>query len=238
MSLTDSPDLAMPRRVAFQGPETVAMASHGDDRALHVEFFVEDEYQTYESNKQGRAVYKSVNKVRIHQPGNKSDIILKVQMEDQPNMPSHPHRFPRQWQAFLAQQEQVPDGTPLEMCKFVPSHRVKELKAMHIHTAEQLAKLSDGQIQSIGMDGRRLRDLASAYLSEDTKVAELSSALAENSVLKNDLAAMKEQLQMLNARMGQQLHSEGKIYSTSVPETPQIKRRGRPRKDENNGDHS
>ena len=221
----------------FNG-SVVAMASHGSDANLMVEFFVEDVYQEYQSEKEGRAIYKPVNKVRIFAPGNKSDIIKHVQMEDEPNSPSHPHRFPRQWAAFQAQQEQVPDGTPLEMCKFIQSHRVKELKAMHIHTAEQLASMSDANMQALGMDGRRLRDLCKAYVSEDKGTKELSAALAREAAIKADLEAMKQQMAELNARMSQQLHAEGKIYESSVQPMPEsqgleLRRRpGRPRKED------
>jgi len=203
------------------GGSLVAMASHGNDKNLMAEFFVEDVYQAFESEKEGRAIYKPVNKVRIFAPMAKSDIIKHVQMEDEPNSPSHPHRFPRQWAAFLAQQEQVPDGTPLEMCKFIPSHRVKELKAQHVHTAEQIAGMSDMQVQSIGMDGRRLRDLCSAYISEDKGTKELSAALAREAAMKADLEAMKQQMAELNSRMSHQLHNDGQIYASSVVPMPE-----------------
>lgn len=215
----------------------VAMASHGSDAGLHAEFFVEDVYQEFESEKQGRAIYKPVEKVRIFAPMAKSDIIKHVQYEDLPNAPSHPNRFPRQWAAFKAQREQVPDGTPLEMCKFIPSHRVKELKAQHLHTAEQMAGLSDMQIQDVGMDGRRLRDLCKAYVSEDKGTQELSAALARENVLKADIEAMKVQMAEFNALMSQKMASEGVIYQSSVVEMPasqgQELRRGpgRPKKE-------
>ena len=194
-------EFAAPIVPQFQGGRLVAMASHGSDAGLHVDFFVDDEYQQFESEKQGRAIYKPVNKVRISAPGAKTDIIKNVQMEDIGNVPSHPRRFPGQWAAFVAQQAQVPDGTPLEMCKFIASHRVKELKAMNIHTAEQLAAMSDAILQTIGMDGRRLRDLSQAYISEDTKVEKLSAALSENKSLQTDLEMMKKQLETLNQQM-------------------------------------
>jgi hypothetical protein len=209
------------------------MASHGSDKDLEVEFFVEDEYQPFLSEKEGRAIYKPVNKVRIGPLGGKSNIIKHVQMEDEPNSPSHPHRFPAHWAAFLAQQEQIPDGTPLEMCKFIPSHRVKELKAKSIHTAEQLANMPDSIIQTLGMGAHRERELTKAYLSEDVKVAELSAALAREAAMKADIDAMKAQLEMLNMRNANQLHSEGAIYSQTLEETTK-RGPGRPRKEVTN----
>jgi len=223
---------------AFQGNAVIAMASHGSDANLMVEFFVEDVYQEFESEKQGRAIYKPVEKVRIFAPGNKSDIIQHVQYVDETNRPAHPSRFPRQWAAFKAQQEQLPDGTPLEMCKFIASHRVKELKAMHLHTAEQIAAMSDAAIQELGMDGRRLRDLCKAFISEDKGAAELSAALAREAALRADMEAMKVQMAAFNERMAGQLHNEGQIYSSTLehvhassPDHEVRRRPGRPKKE-------
>jgi hypothetical protein len=53
--------------------------------------------------------------------------------------------------------------------------------------------------------------------------------------MQTDMEMLKQQLAELNARMGQQLHNDGRIYSESVPEP--IKRGpGRPRKEESNAD--
>ncbi len=219
---------------AFQGNNVIAMATHGSDANLHVEFYVDDEYQTFESEKQGRAIYKPVNKVRIAQPGAKTDIIKHVQMTDEPNSPSHPNRFPRQWQAFLAQQAQVPDGTPLEMCRFIPSHQVKEFKAQNIHTAEQLANIPDTILQTLGMGAMRARDLAKAYINEDSKVQELSAALARETAMKADMEALKAQMADLNNLMANRRDNQGVPHAETVNTDPVKRGPGRPRKDETN----
>lgn len=215
----------------FQGNSVIAMASHGSDANLHVEFYVDDVYQTFQSEKEGRAIYKPVNKVRIAQPGAKTDIIKHVQMADEPNSPSHPNRFPRQWAAFLAQQAQVPDGTPLEMCKFIPGHRVKELKAQNIHTAEQLANVPDTILQTLGMGAMRERDLAKAYLSEDAKVTALSAALAREAALKADMDALKAQMASLNSMMENRRDPEGLPHAETVTTESMKRGPGRPKKE-------
>lgn len=218
----------------LNGNNVIAMASHGSDANLHVEFFIEDEYQTFESEKQGRAIYKPVNKVSIAFPGAKSDIIKHVQMTDEPNMPSHPNRFPRQWAAFQAQQTQVPDGTPLEMCKFIAGHRVKELKAQNIHTAEQLASMPDSILQTLGMGIMRERDLAKSYVNEDTKVQELSAALARESALKSDMDALKAQMADLNNLMANRRDTLGIPHAETVTQEPVKRGPGRPKKEYEN----
>jgi hypothetical protein len=187
---------AQPHVPSF-GQGLVAVASHGNDQNLTVRFYVDNVYQEFQSKQEGRAIYKPVNKVQITFPGAKTDITKDVQMEDEPNSPSHPSRFPRQWAAFLAQQEQIPNGVPLEMCKFLPGYRIMELKAQKIHTAEQYANVPDSVLQALGMGAMRERDLCRAYLSEDVKVAELSAALAEKDVMKADIEALKAQIELL-----------------------------------------
>jgi hypothetical protein len=195
----EMPSFAAPLPIQM-GDAKVARASFGNDRGLSAVFFVEDEYQPFQSELEGRAIYKPVTKVHIFAPGNKSDIIKHVQMEDTGDCPSHPHRFPHEWQKFLAQQEQAPDGTPLEMCKFIPSHRVKELKTQGIHTAEQFAQIPDTALHNFGMDGRRLRDLCKTYVSDDdSKVREMSALQAKNTAMQTDMEMLKQQLKLLKA---------------------------------------
>jgi hypothetical protein len=185
---------------AFQGNNVVQMASSGSDKNLTARFFLEPVYQEFESEKQGRAVYKDEAFVHICAPGAKTDIIKKVQMEDRMDVPSDPRRFPRQWQQFTDQQTQVPDGTPLEMCAFLPKHRVMELKAVKIFTAENYAELPDSAGQTLGMGWQRERELCRAYLSEDNKVQALSKALAEKNAMAADIAALREQIAALGGR--------------------------------------
>lgn len=227
-------------KIAPWGNNVVAMASHGTDRNLAVEFFIQDVYQPYASEKAGRAIYKPVEMARLYAVGAKSDIIKIVTHEDLPNEPSLPHRFPRQYEAFKKQQEQVPDGTPLEMCKFLPSHRVKELKFSNIHTAEQLAATPDSTIQTLGMGAFRERELCKTFLAnDDQKVKQVSNLLAENTAMKADIEAMKAQFAELNSRMANQMANDGKIYQSTLQATEQTEQKrgpGRPRKEQNNGD--
>lgn len=242
MSFDGSPQLLPHQVPAFQGNNVVAMTTTGDDRRLHVEFFVKQVYLEAQSQIEGRPLYKSVNMVLIEAPGAKSNIIKEVQMEDRADCPSHPHRFPGQWQAFMNQQAQIPDGTPLEMCKFIAPHRVLELKGMRVYTAEQLADMPDSTLQNLGMGARREADLCAAYLKDDVKVNALSEALARESSLKADMEMLKSQLANLNAEVAGRLNSghtyqtpkgpvreapdpERPVYASSVQEAEKTKRK-------------
>lgn len=194
--------LSSPVVPAFQGNNVVQMAGHGSDKNLTARFFIEPIYQEFESQKQGRAIYKDEIYVHISAPGAKTDIIKKVQMEDRMDVPSDPHRFPRQWQQFKDQVEQAPDGTPLEMCAFLAKYRVMELKAMKIFTAEQYSELPDAIGQTLGMGWQRERELCRAYLNEDVKVQQLSEALASKAAMEADMAIMRAQIAELAGLTG------------------------------------
>lgn len=241
-------ELAMARIPEFRG-STVGMVTHGDDTGLHVEFFIEDVYQPFLSNKEGRAIYKPVEMVRVRGPAAKSEHVARVfqsepgpEDQDRVRRPSWADRFPKQYAAFKAQQAQVPDGTPLEMCKFLASHRVKELKAADVHTAEQYAKMPDSVVQTLGMGAAREKALCQQFLArDDEKVAQLSRALAENQTMQQDMEMLKAQLAELNERMAAKMLNDPeatyKPYPSTVENAVPKRGPGRPPKqrDETNG---
>lgn len=226
-------ELALARIPEFRG-NMVGMVSHGDDSGLHIEFFMDDVYQPFLSQKEGMAKYLPVEMVRVIAPGAKSEFVTRVfhpapGPEDQDKAPrkSWADRFPKQYAAFKAQQVQVPDGTPLEMAKFLASHRVKELKAANIHTVEQYANMPDSVVQTLGMGAGREKALCQQFLAnDDEKTRNLSKALSEASEAKADVAMLKEQLAQLNAMMAGKMANEGRIYPETLESVPQPEKRG------------
>jgi hypothetical protein len=220
-------ELALGTIPEFRGGSMVGMVSHGDDRGLHVEFFIEDVYQPFLSNKEGRAIYKPVEKVRVRGPASKSEFVTDVfapppgpEDQDKSKRRSWADRFPNQYAAFKSQQTQVPDGTPLEMAKFLASHRVKELKAIDVHTVEQYANMPDAVVATLGMGANREKALCQQFLgNDDEKVAQLSRALAENKVMQDDLQMLKDQLAQLNAQMASKMLHDPESNYKPYPET-------------------
>lgn len=195
----------------------IAMVSHGNDRGLMAEFFIMDEYKPFRSAQEGIAIYEPVEMVRISAPGAKTDIIQRVRFKDDIDGPSHLNRFPSQYKAFKDGIEQVPDGTALEMCKFMPSHRVKMLKAQGIHTAEQFADCPDNILQTLGMGAARERELCRTYVgNDDEKTKLVSRALAQADDMKLQMEAMKAQMEQLNRTMAEKLAANGQIYQSTL----------------------
>jgi hypothetical protein len=139
--------------------------THGDDSRLYVEFTMEAIHQTAKSEEEGRPIFKDVPHVRIHFPGDRTKQIFRpVKFDDDHQGPADPRRFPQQWRAFEAQQEQVQTGTPIEQWGPLTKSQAMEFKAMHIHTVEQLAGIADSNLTWLG--ARELRDKAVAWLAQ------------------------------------------------------------------------
>ena len=186
----------------FRGSQTVVAAKHGDDSSVWAEFYHKPIKMDYESQQQGRPIYKDIPYLLITFPGDRTKTWDQpVKMQDDNNGPSDPHRFPRQWEAFQRQQEQIPDGTPLTEFAAFGRARVMELKAMNIHTVEQFSVVPDGQIESLGLGARKERDLCRNSLDKVATVAEVSKLRADNEVLQADIALLQQQIKELGSMM-------------------------------------
>ncbi|KKB61560.1 chromosome partitioning protein ParA [Robbsia andropogonis] len=172
--------------------------SHGDDSGLYVEFEMRPVHQEFASEEAGRPIYKDVPHIHIMFPGDRTkEVVRPVRTEQHGNEPSDIQRFPRQWEAFKNQQEQVQDGTPIQEWPPISRGEALNLKGMKIHTVEALAALSDGNCSFLG--GRELREKAKVWLSSASSNKESMRLKKENDNLRADLEAMKQQIKDLAA---------------------------------------
>jgi len=209
--------------------------SYGDDTSVYAEFFKDAIIDTQQSELQGRPIYRNVNMLRIMFPGdNTKEVVRIVRMEPSGNQPSDPDRFPKQWAAFQNQIEQVQDGTPIEEWPPISKAQALELKAMKIHTVEQLAAVTDANLRWMG--ARQLRDNAIAWLAE-------AESGAETINLRNQVEALKLQVEaLLNQNAGFNASKESPVVVKSGDAAPVLeandpnikpiatKMRGRPKK--------
>jgi len=154
------------------------------DSHLHVEFYLNDQYEYKENPKEF---------VRIIVPGDKTNVV------DQPVREDHKERFPRQYLHWKMKNNDVSAiGTPLdEWNKNAPedfnSMQLAELQILKFQTVEQVATATDSQLQRIGMGAAGLREKARLYLTKKNQ----SSNTAELEETKNQLKQLKEQMVML-----------------------------------------
>lgn len=165
--------------------------------ANHVEFYYEAVKQNFLSEQEGRPVFKQEPFIRITVPGGKHVVIRKVRNEDK-------QMYPQLWAAFEAGQERPKEGLPVEEWPQLTVDMVATLKAVKIYTVEQLAALSDGELSYLGMEGRKLRDQAKAFLevAEDGKA--LSKYVSENERLKSEVERLSKLVEDLAARVDEQ----------------------------------
>ena len=88
----------------------------------------------------------------------------------------------------------VLSGTPLKQWPRADRGLVATLAALNIHSVEQLAEISDGNLQNIGIGARELREQAKAFL-----------ALAKDSAPVSDMVDQIQHLTLENQRLNQAL---------------------------------
>ena len=83
------------------GNGDVRAVSYGNDRGLFVEFHTEDVYQEFESEQEGRPIFKQVPFISIYVPGDKTKKVTRpVRTTWFGDTPPDTERFPAQWAAY------------------------------------------------------------------------------------------------------------------------------------------
>jgi hypothetical protein len=179
----------------------------GSDSQQNVLFYVRDVLDPIESQRRNRPWKKGVLHVRIQNPGEKDTVDRPVREGDDAIF-----RYPRQWQQYQQSKTQVPDGTDISILFPSNPEIAGNLHTMGVHTVEQLSRLNDHGVQSIGMGAMQWRSMAQKYLtaaSGGAGLRQVEQALAkaqnENEVLKNQMSLMKAQLDTLSAQVNQRI---------------------------------
>lgn len=185
-------------KIVRQGDNYYAV--HGDDSGLYVEFSIEPVKNERRSTEEGRPIFEEKEYITIRIAGDTKTVRKRpVKHTWDGGTPPDPERWPRQYQAFKNQQSQeAVDGTPLHEWAMISKTDVMSLKALNIHSVEQLASLGENNMQWFG--ARQMRDKAIAWL-ESAKagagVSQLQQRLeqleADNLALKSQLAALGEE---------------------------------------------
>lgn len=133
------------------------MAILGSESRMVVWFLAKSVLMDAASREAGRPVYQTQHYVHIQHPGERDFV-------ERPAHGGDVERFPNQWKAYAAQQEQVCDGTPLSTLFPADPGLVSTLKVDHIHTVEQLANLTEEALRRLGMGAREWVKRAQTYL--------------------------------------------------------------------------
>lgn len=116
---------------------------------------IEDKVATEEK---GRPIFRDVDCITIMIPGNKNQIVDRIVREDDKRQYAH------HWNAYQAGKIVETEGTPVALLPGVSPAVAMELKAINIITVEQLATVSDGNVDRI-TGGYSMVNRAKAYLA-------------------------------------------------------------------------
>jgi hypothetical protein len=87
------------------------------------------------------------------------------------------------YEAWLSGQEEPPNGTPLDAWPGVTKGQVERFRLLHLRSVEDLANVTDPDMERIGMGARALREKARAYVKAKEGTSVMAEALAERDAL-------------------------------------------------------
>jgi hypothetical protein len=161
------------------------------DNKLYVEFYRKPVLQPGESRQAGRAVFKEVDYIRIHVPGDKASVI------ERPVTKQDEFRFLERYNKWKAGQEEAVTGTPLSALPGMTPSKVEEYKFFKLVTVEQLADANDnlgGKFMSFQADKQR----AKAFMEvarNNAPIEKMNEELQKRDAEIENLKTMVEALQ-------------------------------------------
>lgn len=193
----------MPLQQDTEGFTALAMGDPAGQQGhgLFVQFYMHPAHDIKESDKQGRPIYQEKEYVRIMVPGDKSSIIERpIRLG---HTPSHDNnKFPLEYARFKQNEEQVLTGTMLSEWPVMSRSRVKELEFFNVFTVEQLAGMSDANIQNFrGLSDSRSK--AIAFLESAKEGAPLVTMQAKLAKRDDELDALRNQVEELVKELGE-----------------------------------
>lgn len=160
------------------------------DSKLYVQFYVRPVMHAFKSSEAGRPIYEEKEYIKIIVPGDSKTTV------DCPVDNTFRQRFEKQYDKFKKGLEQAVTGTPLEVWPQMSVGMVAELKSVGVQTVEQLAELSDANIQRF-MGGNMWRQKAQAFLDAAAGDATNSKMAAELEKRDSEIAVLKSQMEQL-----------------------------------------
>lgn len=165
----------------------------GDDSQQVVMFYTRSVFNSAKSAQVGARQYENQTWVKMHPPGERLNVI------DRPVSDHDKRRFPHQWNMFLQNKTQVPEGTPIDLL-FPNNPAVADnLKAFGVHTIQQCANLSDNAMQTIGMGSTEWKNMATKYLESASSGTAFLKLQSEVQQKEQQIRILQRQFEQLKA---------------------------------------
>lgn len=159
-----------------------------DDAKLFVMFYPEAVKNETKTAAEGRPIFDTRDMIRIITPGSKDVLVNKASENYQ-------RRFAKQWERYKRNQEQTPDGTPLDQVPFLSVSQIAELRALNVMSLEALAGMADTVAHRF-MGFHEMRTKAQKYLDAAKSAAPITA-------LQNQVDELKSQNQVLQQQIGE-----------------------------------
>lgn len=163
-------------------------------------FYIEDIPDELASQREGRPIYSSQERVELLIPGNMLNIKVDIVTNE------HRNRWPDAYAKFKQGQEIAINGTPLEQWPLMKKAQVLEFKHFNLFTVEHVRDMSDLTCQSI-RGGTKWKDLAKGYLDDAAAGAMLAEKTAEAEKRNSENAELRAQIEELRTLVNRQ-HDE------------------------------
>jgi hypothetical protein len=168
------------------------------EQGIHMRFFKQAVQNAKKSEEEKRPVFEDRDYIEIKVAGNAREVFIGP-VNDQ-----HRKRFPIEWKMYQDGQAPSKTGTPITQWNYLTPSQVAMLQSLHIQTVEDIASLSDMNLQQVGMGAQKLRQEARSYLSlaqqqaDAGKLEELKVAIEEKDAT---IAQQGQRLADLEARV-------------------------------------
>lgn len=159
---------------------------------VYIRFHKEPVRSKAKSEAAGRPIFDEVEYIEIRTPGDKTNIV------DRPVTEADRRQYAAQYRAWKAGDDEQLSGTPLAQWPSVTRAQVEELRYFGVRTVEQLAAMSDGNLQNVGPI-RALRQQAIDFLEAARGNAPLTTLRAELAKRDNELDALRKQVEALTS---------------------------------------
>jgi hypothetical protein len=169
-----------------------AWQAHEKVARNYVKFYPKWTRNNFQSEAQKTEVGEYRDFILIICPGQpKSEVRREVQDKDK-------QEYAPEWAAYKAGKEQRLTGTPVELLPGLDAGRADSMKAIYIHSIEQLAEASEPAMRSIGMGALELKNRAIAFLQKNsTEVLGLKQALSQRDEV---IAALEQRIVALESK--------------------------------------
>jgi len=173
-----------------------------NDKKIIVTFRNHQMQNEAKTQKEGRPIYDDLEVCDIRFPGETRVWGCFPADEVEPNITrelKHPitykDAFKEQYDRFKSSLPQSVAGTALADLPFLTEGKRMELRALNIHTAEQLAGLEGANLKTLGGGGRELKTQAQAYIDNAGGSAKVTSMALEIERLRQMIEGMQAQSQ-------------------------------------------